>query len=240
MKWEKSLEWLGDCFRIRGFTLPFTCHMAQQQIYKLCQEAPTVSSEFAKNPKDAPTDIIKRLYGDCKPNTSFDSSVHDRPAATADDLELTRQCGRWGPQQPSQFFLQVYHDALQCLGADPMASMVSPPLMGSHGTLPLAVIAPLADIIRHMSNLIVRAEKEVILITCSWSPSVASRLISDALRELSARMGRKGGRAIVKVMYDKAGPSHFSNSRQLVTPDVYSGYGVLISCRLDLKSKCNG
>ncbi len=31
-----------------------------------------------------------------------------------------------------------------------MGGMISPPLMGSHGTMPLAVIAPLADIFRHM------------------------------------------------------------------------------------------
>ena len=96
--------------------------------------------------------------------------------------------------------------------------------MGSHGTIPLTVIAPLADIFRHMANLIVRAEKEVIFITCSWSPSVASRLISDALRELSARAGQRGDRVVVKIMYDKAGAAQFINNRQQVKPEVYSGF----------------
>lgn len=95
--------------------------------------------------------------------------------------------------------------------------------MGSYGTIPLTVIAPLADIIRHMPNLIVRAEKEVILITCSWSASVAQRLISDALKELSVRAGRRGERVVVKVMYDKAGAAQFINNRQQVKPEVYSG-----------------
>ena len=89
--------------------------------------------------------------------------------------------------------------------------------------MPLTVIAPLADIVRHMSNLIVRAETEVILITCSWSPSVAQRLISDALKELSKRAGQRGTRVTVKMMYDKAGPAHFVNSRQQVEPKTYSG-----------------
>jgi len=198
--------------------------MAMEQVDKLCQATATVSSEYARDPKEAPTDIIKRLYGDCKPNTHLDASTEHRPLATREDLERARQCGRWGPQQPSDFFLQVYHDALLCLGVDPMASMVSPPLIGSHGSIPLAVIAPLADIIRHMSNLIVRAEKEVFLITCSWAPSIASRLISDALKELSARAGKTGDRIVVKIMYDKAGAANFVNNRQQVTPDVYSGY----------------
>lgn len=198
--------------------------MPSHEVFKLCQAAPSVSSEFAKDPQEAPTEIIKRLYGHCTPDTKLDNSGEDRRPASVEELEQARQCGRWGPQQPSEFFLRVYNDVLQCLGVDPMGSMVSPPLMGSHGTLPLAVIAPLADIIRHMSNLIVRAEKEVFLITCSWSPSVASRLISDALRELSVRAGRRGDRVTVKVMYDKAGAAQFMNNRQTVTPDVYSGY----------------
>ncbi len=192
--------------------------------YKLCQVTAPVSSEYAKDPKEASTDFVQRLYGDCKPNTHLVASAEHRPPATPEDLERARQCGKWGPQQPSEFFLRVYHDALLCLGVDPMASMVSPPLMGSHGSIPLAVIAPLADIIRHMSNLIVRAEKEVFLITCSWSPSMASRLISDALKELSARAGKRGDRVMVKVMYDKAGAANFVKNRQQVTPKVYSGY----------------
>ena len=201
--------------------------MAMEQVLKLCQETTTVSAAFAKDPKEAPSNIVDRLY---KKHQATDDLVEvglDRPLATVEELEQARQCGKWGPQQPSEFFLRVFKDALQCLRIDPTVGMVSPPLMGSHGTVPLTVIAPLADIVRHMSNLIVRAEKEVILITCSWSPSVASRLISDALKELSVRAGKRGTRAVVKVMYDKAGPAHLVNSRQHVTPDTYSGCQVL-------------
>jgi len=181
-----------------------------------------VSSEFASNPQEAPTEI-KRLYGHHKPNTSHHVSSNDRPEASVTDLERARQCGQWGSTQPSEFFLRVYHDTLQTLDADVTAGMVSPPLMGSSGTMPLAVIAPLADIIRHMSNLIVRAEKEVFLITCSWSPSVAQKLISDALKELSVRAGQRDQRVVVKVMFDKAGAANFVNKRQKTKPEVYSG-----------------
>ena len=199
--------------------------MVSEHEYKLCQEASTVSSEFAKNPDEAPSNIAKRLYGHYKPSTDTpDTSNVDRPYASSIDLERARQCGNWGPQQPSEFFLRVYHDVLSCLGADPLGGMVSPPLMGSHGTMPLSIIAPLADIFRHMANLIVRAEKEIVMVTCSWSPSVAVGLISDALKELSTRAGRRGERVLVKVMFDKAGPSHFMNCRQFLGPDAYSGY----------------
>ena len=204
--------------------------MVSDRAVKLCQEAQTVSNEFAKNPSKAPTEICEHLYGHHKPIITHEEQKQehavsgvDRPPATATELEKARQCGKWGSQQPSETFLQVYHDVLATLDADPLGSMVSPPLMGSYGTIPLTIIAPLADIVRHMSNLIVRAEREVILITCSWSPSVAQALVSDALKELSIRAGRRGQRVTVKLMYDKAGPAQFVNNRQQVKPEVYSG-----------------
>ena len=209
--------------------------MVSERAVKLCQETRTVSDEHAKNSSKAPTSICEELYGQFYMLTStHDEQKHehavsgvDRPAATAAELEIARQCGKWGPYQPSEYFLQVYHDVLATLDADPLGGMVSPPLMGSYGTMPLTIIAPLADIVRHMSNLIVRAEREVILITCSWSPSVAQALIRDALKELSVRAGRRGQRVTVKLMYDKAGPAQFINNRQQVKPEVYAGYVLL-------------
>lgn len=204
--------------------------MVSDHAVKLCQATPSVSEELAKNPKESPTEITKRLYGHHKPTTStHNGSGVDRPVASVADLERARQCGNWGPSEPSELFLRVFHDVLSCLDADPLGGMVSPSLIGSYGTIPLTVIAPLADVFRHMANLIVRAEKEVIFITCSWSPSVASRLISDALKELSARAGRRGERVVVKVMYDKAGPAQFVQNRQEVKPETYSGYVVFPS-----------
>ena len=204
--------------------------MVSDRALKLCQETQTVSNELAKDPSKAPTKICEELYGHHKPIITHEEQKRehavsgvDRPPATETELENTRQCGKWGPQEPSEFFLQVYHDVLATLDADPLGGMISPPLMGSHGTMPLSIIAPLADIVRHMSNLIVRAEREVILITCSWSPSVAQVLVSDALKELSSRAGRRGQRVTVKLMYDKAGPAQFVNNRQQVKPEVYSG-----------------
>jgi hypothetical protein len=172
--------------------------MVSEHVVKLCQETETVSSVLAKKPTEPPGDICKQLYGQYKQD--FHAHLDNNPPPlSAEGLERVRQCGRWGPTQPSPLFLQAYGDALNCLDADPLSGVVSPPLMGSHGTIPLTVIAPLADIIRHCSNLIVRAEKEVFFITCSWSPSVAQRLIKEALIELSRRAGARGDRVVVKM-----------------------------------------
>jgi phosphatidylserine/phosphatidylglycerophosphate/cardiolipin synthase-like enzyme len=196
--------------------------MVSENVVKLCQATETVSSVLAKSPTEAPGDVVKRLYGHHKKDLSYDPEKN-RPAPSAHELEIALKCGRWGPSQPSPLFLQAYADALNCLDADPMSGMVSPPLMGSHGTVPLSVIAPLADIIRHCSNLIVRAEREVFFITCSWSPSVAQRLIKDALIELSRRAGERGQRVVVKMMYDKAAAANVIDAHQLVKPAAYTG-----------------
>jgi phosphatidylserine/phosphatidylglycerophosphate/cardiolipin synthase-like enzyme len=199
--------------------------MVSEHVVKLCQATETVSSVLAKNPTEAPGDIVKRLYAQYKKDTH--AHLDERPPALSpNELEIVRQCGRWGTTQPSPLFLQAFGDALNCLDSDPMSGVVSPPLMGSHGTVPLTVIAPLADIIRHCSNLIVRAEREVFFVTCSWSPSVAQRLIKEALIELSKRAGARGERVVVKMMYDKAGAKNAIDAHQVVEPKTYTAKNI--------------
>lgn len=61
----------------------------------------------------------------------------------------------------------------------------------------------ISDNVRHMSNLIARAEQEVILCTNFWAAGDTTGLITDALRVLSRRMGEAGRKATVKIMYDR-------------------------------------
>jgi len=196
--------------------------MVSEHVLELCQATETVSSVLAQNPAEAPGDIVKKLYGRHNQDLHHDPERH-RPVPSPQSLEMALKCGQWGPSQPSPLFLQAFGDALNCLDTDPMSGVVSPPLMGSHGTVPLTVIAPLADIIRHCSNMIVRAEREVFFITCSWSPSVAQRLVKDALIELSRRAGERKQRVVVKMMYDKAGAANAIDAHQAVKPAAYTG-----------------
>ena len=193
-------------------------------VVKLCQAEETVSSELAKDPSLSPGEVATKIYGKRestgKPSRDAD---HELNPASADDLKQALSCGRWGPNPPGELFLRVYHDVLCCLEADPLSGVVSPPLLGSYGSIPLSVIAPLVDIIRHMSNVIVRARKEVLFATCSWSPSDAQKLVSEALKELSRRAGARGERVVVKIIYDKASAKQFINNHQKVSADVYSG-----------------
>lgn len=57
---------------------------------------------------------------------------------------------------------------------------------------------------RHYANLIVAAEKEVFLATNYWINSEATKFVCDALRELSKRVGERGGpKVVVKLIYDR-------------------------------------
>ena len=193
-------------------------------VVKLCQAEETVSSAIAQNPSLSPGEVATKIYGKRettgKPTRDADAEL---TLASPDDLKQAESCGRWGPTRPGELFLRAYHDVLCCLEADPLSGVVSPPLMGSYGSMPLSVIAPLVDLIRHMSNVIVRAKKEVLFATCSWSPSDAQKFISDALKELSRRAGARGERVAVKIIYDKASAKQFINNHQKVGPDVYGG-----------------
>ena len=196
--------------------------MVSEHVYKLCQETETVSSALARDPTLAPGDVVKRLYGHHKIDLNKNPEGF-RTTPTAEEQELAFKCGRWGPSRPSPLFLQAFADSLKCLESDPLSGVVSPPLMGTHGTVPLTVIAPLADIVRHCSNLIVRAEREVFFITCSWSPSIAQQLVKEALIELSKRAGARGQRVVVKMMYDKASAKNAVDAHQLVKVEAYTG-----------------
>ncbi|KAM0264910.1 hypothetical protein ACHAQJ_000426 [Trichoderma viride] len=199
--------------------------VVSEHVMRLCRTTDTVSSLLAQNPTEAPGNIVQRLYGNLEKDLRRNPD-DGREGQHPDTFAFALQCGRWGPTTPSPLFLQAFSDSLRCLDADPLSNVVSPPLIGSHGTVPLTVIAPLVDIIRHVSNVIVRAEKEVIFITCNWSPSVAQRLIKNALIELSKRAGERKERVVVKLMYDKATAASALDPHQRVSPATYTAKGI--------------
>ncbi|KAH8172527.1 PLD-like domain-containing protein [Sarocladium implicatum] len=189
--------------------------MSSQYIIDLCQQPATVSSELASHPERGPSDIASELYHSRPRHVPDMTFEHEHDA-----METAVRCGRWR-ERPSNLFLLAYADALKCLTKNPLSGMVSPPLMGSHGRVPVTVIAPLADIARHCASMIVKARKEVFFVTCVWSPSEAQRLIKDALIELSKRAGERNERVAVRMMYDQAGPSHMFEAHQRIKPEAY-------------------
>jgi hypothetical protein len=68
----------------------------------------------------------------------------------------------------SPLFWKVYLSVLPTLERDPLSGLVPPPLLGSTATMPLSIISLIPDIMRHYRDVIVRAEKEVFLVTNYW------------------------------------------------------------------------
>ncbi|KAJ7043148.1 hypothetical protein C8F04DRAFT_1073827 [Mycena alexandri] len=202
--------------------------MISPKVYDLCTSTETVSSLVAKDPELAPGDAYKKLYGGHTPGPkeSIAKAREHRDVHTSDDLKRARDCGKWGPTQPSELFLKLYHDALCTLDHSVASAMVSPPLMGSCGTIPLSVISVVPDIMRHMSNLIVRADKEVVLATNYWQNSVASKYITNAMKELSRRAGERGTRIIMKLEYDRGSPRQLIQPHYSVSQKEYTGKNV--------------
>ena len=98
---------------------------------------------------------------------------------------------------------KIYHDVLTTYEADPLTNVCSPSLTGLHGVCPLTILSTIPDIARHMSNLIVRAQHEVFIATNYWMHSEPSRLIANALRELSRRSVEAKRQIVVRVLYDR-------------------------------------
>jgi len=134
-----------------------------QKIQQQCQSPDSISSLYAQDPTKTPGEIGDKLYQSHHLKTPSTKVPSERKPATREDLEWALKCGNWGNTQPSELFLRAYHDLMQTLQNDSLANCVSPPLCGSTGFVPLTIIAPLNDQLRHMSNLIVRARKEVLL-----------------------------------------------------------------------------
>ncbi|KAK8118544.1 uncharacterized protein PG998_003170 [Apiospora kogelbergensis] len=197
-------------------------------LVRLCQEAGTVSQQLAEKPDLAPGNVWKELYSRSERSLRSGRDIRDigKGFLAEGELEKARQSGNWGSNEPSDLFLRLYHDALCTLNEDLGSGMVSPPLMGSSGVVPLTIISCIPDIVRHMSNLIVRAEKEVYLATNYWQNGVAASYLTHAIRELSRRCGERGTRAVVKVVYDRGSPKQVFQPHKVVAEKDYTGKAV--------------
>ncbi|KAJ3016279.1 hypothetical protein HKX48_004126 [Thoreauomyces humboldtii] len=188
--------------------------MISDTVFQLATSDLSVSSEWAKDPSKVISHVKKDVFG--KHPKSTNESL-DYPIATPPELERARQCGKWNGTEPSELFLRMFHDVLLTLDQDPLIGVVSPSLIGSSGVMPVTIISHIWDIIRHMANLIVRAETEIYLATNYWLFSDSSTMITNAIRELDRRAGKRGQKVVLKIIYDRGTPSQAIHNHQQVT-----------------------
>ncbi|KAK3318867.1 hypothetical protein B0H66DRAFT_582359 [Apodospora peruviana] len=209
-------------------------HHISDRLVELCTSNESVSSLLAAFPSREPGDVWEELYDDhVKPKSSDDEAdgvdgfqVARQNELSRDELKRAAKCGNWGPTQPSDLFLKIYHDALCTLEENPLHAMVSPSLMGSCGVVPLTIISVIPDIVRHMSNVIARAEREVFLATNYWQDSVASKFLTNGIRELDQRAAKRGVRVVVKILYDRGSPRQLVEPHYLVSEKTFTGKNV--------------
>lgn len=77
-----------------------------------------------------------------------------------------------------------------------------------------------------MSNVIVRAEKEVFLATNYWQDSVASKYLTNAIRELNRRAGSRGTKIVLKILYDRGSPKQLYEPHYIVSEKEYTGKNI--------------
>ena len=99
---------------------------------------------------------------------------------------------------------------------------------------PALTLPRIPDIARHMSNVIARAEKEVFLATNYWEDSVASKFLTDAIRELDRRAGERGSKVIVKIIYDRGSPKQAFEPHYCVSEKEYTGKNVGLPASADI------
>ncbi|EXJ82193.1 hypothetical protein A1O3_06006 [Capronia epimyces CBS 606.96] len=195
--------------------------MIPKKVYDLCQGGLSVTAELAKDPALAPHEACKRLFHVDIEDGVVTKTV-DLSNEETSDLEQARKCGQWGNATPSNLFLRIYHDVLCTLENNPVAGVCAPSLMGSNGVCPLTIIATVPDICRHMSNVIARAEHEVFLATNFWMYSEPSRLITNALHELSRKAVENNRRVVVKIIYDRGSVKQVVNNHLPVPPEEFA------------------
>ncbi|KAK4054425.1 hypothetical protein OIV83_000919 [Microbotryomycetes sp. JL201] len=123
--------------------------------------------------------------------------------------------------------LHIYADVLLCLTRDPLAGNVSPSLIGTSGTCPLSIVSTIPDIMRHYSDCIVMAEKEVFLVTNYWQPSDSVKAVSEALVELNERIRKRSGqKVVVKIMWDRGAIQQLWRNHVFVRPKTWVPLGL--------------
>ena len=89
----------------------------------------------------------------------------------------------------------MFAAAVDAADKDPKTAVVSPSLLGSSGVVTLTIISVIPDIMQHYHDVIVNAQKELLIATNAWEPGRSVELVTSAFQELNER-ARKDGRKV--------------------------------------------
>ncbi|KAJ6259597.1 hypothetical protein Dda_5235 [Drechslerella dactyloides] len=211
--------------------------MIPESVQKLCASEVSVTSLMNEDPTLTPAKAYDKLVRSTTPIAI--SALKQKHAAKCNegaygdvldgDLEDARACGNFEGTQPSRLFLKIFYHVLRTLEKDPRAGVVSPRFLGTTGVVPLTIMSIIPDIMRHYANLIIRAQKSIIIATNFWAASNASHIITDALKELSKRRLEVGLPPVdVKILYDRGNLKQTVKNHVDVNEKEYNGDKVQI------------
>ncbi|KAK6516126.1 hypothetical protein TWF506_006036 [Arthrobotrys conoides] len=133
------------------------------------------------------------------------------------ELRAVTEGGSFGTVQPSELFSKIYVNILKSGGHD-SSDLLSKPIVGALGSVPLTIISTVPDIADHYYNLIVEAKSEIMIFSNFWKHSYAAKRIGDALKVLSKRTEESSRpRVAVKILFDRGSVKHVFQSRVTVT-----------------------
>lgn len=199
------------------------------------QHDQTVTACLAKNSNDSAEHVIKQLlHGPLHHYLGGTSTAerakhwHWEQGATsprnappsAEELEAVRRYYGYKPESeggPSELYLQLLADCMLALHYNPMSGVVSPQILASTGVVPLSIFSTGPDIIQHYYHCIVDAKEEVVLLTNYWQQGKNVDKISAAIRELNSRTKARGGKIVMKIMWDR-GPQTLADLFRMRKP----------------------
>jgi hypothetical protein len=86
----------------------------------------------------------------------------------------------------------MFAAAVDAADQNPNTAVCSPSLLGSSGVCTLSIISVIPDIMQHYHDLIVTAQKEVLIATNAWEAGKSVELVTTALQELNDRCEKDG------------------------------------------------
>src|SRR5271169_5595452 len=86
----------------------------------------------------------------------------------------------------------MFGAAVDAADRNPKTAVVSPSLLGSSGVVTLTIISVIPDIMQHYHDVIVAAQKEVLIATNAWEPGKSVEFVTSAFKELNDRAGKEG------------------------------------------------
>ena len=92
----------------------------------------------------------------------------------------------------------MYAAAIDAADIAPETAVCSPSLLGSSGVCTLTIVSIIPDIMQHYHNMIVTAQKEVLIATNAWEAGHSVDLVVSALEELNTRAAKDGRTVILQ------------------------------------------